>query len=286
MKIWQNCFWSLVVSLQIAQTMGWANYKETLREAGAMDIERPIKIKAQKIEDITTGLIEEESNLITSKVIHFQRHGQGYHNLLGDITRSFGVDIEIDGTDPQNNPFVRPEIRDSPLTHFGRSEAMTRQSEVKSLGMTPEVVIVSPLHRAIQTALITFESCHNEGIPFVAHEGCREQLGLLTCNKALPLSQTKVDFPTVDFGLISHGEDDSLWSPKERERPIPESNRVYNFLTEFLMHRSEEELAVVCHSAWLFSMCNTVVDCAGDETLESWFGTSEIRSLKLSFYKN
>jgi broad specificity phosphatase PhoE len=266
--------------------MGWATYKADLRAAGAMDIQRPIRIKAEKVKESNSLSEEDSQTLITTKIVHFQRHGQGYHNLLGDITREFGKEIKIDNPDPKENPFVRPEIQDSPLTHFGRSEAMTRQSEVKSLKLAPEVVIVSPLHRAIQTALITFESCHKDGIPFVAHEGCREQLGLLTCNKALPLSQTKVDFPTVDFDMISHGEEDSLWSPKERERPVPEANRVYNFLTDFLMHRTEEEIAVVCHSAWLFSMCNAVVDCGGDEGLESWFGTSEIRSLKISFHKD
>ena len=79
--------------------MGWAQYKETLRAAGAMDIERPITIKAQKLEDIHS---EDDPTLITSKVVHFQRHGQGYHNLLGDITREFGNDIEID---PSSNGF-------------------------------------------------------------------------------------------------------------------------------------------------------------------------------------
>lgn len=276
----------LLLCLKVTQTMGWAQYKETLRAAGAMDIKRPIRIRAEKVGEAKSTSEEDTQTLITTKIIHFQRHGQGYHNLFGDITREFGKEIEIDDPDPSKNPFVRPEIRDSPLTHFGRTEAMNRQSEVKSRKLSPQVVIVSPLHRAIQTALITFESCHKDGIPFVAHEGCREQLGLLTCNKALPLSQTKVDFPTVDFDLISHGEEDSLWSPEEREHPVPEANRVYKFLTEFLMHRKEEEIAVVCHSAWLFSMCNAVVDCDGDETLESWFGTSEIRSVKISFHED
>lgn len=271
----------------------WVAYREELRAAGAMDVVRPITIKAEKIPSPFDGPVAVadrkndssniEAGLIATKTIHFQRHGQGYHNLLGDISREFGRDFDIDDPDPSTNPFVRPEIQDSPLTYRGRTEAASRQTQVSLL--KPQVVIVSPLHRAIQTALISFDVHHKNGVPFVAHEGCREQLGLLTCNKALPLSQTKADFPNVDFSLISHGDEDTLWSPNVRELPLDEGKRVYEFLTGYIMHRSEEELAVVGHSAWLFSMSNVVMDCGGDEALESWFGTSEIRSMKVSFYE-
>jgi len=270
-----------------------AAYREALCASGAMDVIRPITIKAEKISlsdhepmattDCKTGSSGDEGVLINTKIIHFQRHGQGYHNLLGDISREFGRKFDINDQNPSINPFVRPEIQDSPLTQIGRTEATSRQADVSLL--KPQVVIVSPLHRAIQTALISFDHHRRNGVQFVAHEGCREQLGLLTCNKAHPISQTKVDFPTVDFSLISQGEEDTLWSPHERERPLDEAKRVYEFLTGFIMLRSEEELAVVGHSLWLLSMSNVVIDCGGDEGLESWFDTSEVRSMKVSFYK-
>lgn len=261
-------------------------YKRTLREKGAMDIPRDIKIKAfNAASSSTTRDLKQdpEMNHIATKIVHFQRHGQGYHNLLGDHTRALGNDFNIDDLDPMTNPFVKPEIRDSPLTHKGRQEAAAARADAARL--TPEVVVVSPLHRAIQTALISFADHYREGVPFVAHEGCREQLGLLTCNRALPLSQTVFEFPQVDFGLCAAGEEDALWQAGAREHPVDEANRAYAFLTEFLMRRPEKEVAVVCHSAWLFSVCNVVVDCGDDDFLESWFGTGEIRSVEMSFYK-
>ena len=275
----------------LAQAPVWADYKKTLREKGAMDIPRDIKIRALNIassamlDNTNTNMVDESDNHITTKVIHFQRHGQGYHNLLGDLTRAMGVDFDIDDKDPAINPFVKPEIQDSPLTHKGRQEAASQRSGAAMLN--PEVIIVSPLHRAVQTALISFADHLNNDVPFVAHEGCREQLGLLTCNKAMPISQTISDFPQIDFSLCTAGEEDSLWNknPLVREDPVDEANRAYEFLTEFLMKRPEKELAVVCHSAWLFSVCNAVIDCGGDDSLESWFGTGEIRSLRMSFHK-
>jgi len=212
-----------------------------------------------------------------------QRHGQGYHNLLGDHTKALGKEFSIDDPNPECNPFVKPEIQDSPLTHKGRQEAAHQRTKASVL--KPELVVVSPLHRAVQTALISFADHYHDGVPFLAHEGCREQLGLLTCNKALPISQTMADFPQIDFGLVTAGEEDSLWKPHRREEPVDEANRAYEFLTEFLMKRQENELAVVCHSAWLFSVCNAVIDCGEDESLESWFGTGEIRSLRVSFHR-
>ncbi len=322
-----------VVKLSQAQEMTkpkvWNDYKKTLIEAGVLDVResRPISIKAVNINinngngndndngnngssaensmrgdndgdnagDKNKGTSTSTSTLITSKIVHFQRHGQGYHNLLGDVVRASGreVHIDIDDCNPERNPFVKPEIQDSPLTFQGRTEATSRRYEASML--SPQLIVVSPLVRAVQTALLTFadhiyakKDKMKIRVPLIAVDGCREQLGLLTCNKALPLSQTKSEFPEVDFSLVTHDEDDHLWNQYEsrRESPIDEANRAYDFLTNFLMEREEEEVAVVCHSAWLFSVCNAVIDCGGDDSLESWFGTGEIRSLKVSYYRN
>ena len=181
---------------------------------------------------------------------------------------------------------------DSPLTELGRRESAARRAEASLL--SPELVIVSPLVRAVQTACLSFadhgppgnngdeENDRGGSVPWVAHEGCREQLGLLTCNKRRPLSETAADFPSINFDLVD-SEDDVLWHPSIRERPLDESDRIYCFLVDFVRNRPEKEIAVVGHSAWLFNMCNAVVDCGGDESLTSWFSTSEIRSMSLSF---
>ncbi len=298
-----------------AQASVWSGYKDKLMEAGVMDLQRqrPIQIKAINIgnsaensmrdDDDDDGTDSNSNNSndeeVITKIIHFQRHGQGYHNLLGDLVRSMGNDIEIDDPNPETNPFVKPEIQDSPLTFQGRTEAASQRYKASML--SPEVIIVSPLQRAIQTAQLSFvdhimsntdkkddddDDDDVDVVPFIAHEGCREQLGFLTCNKALPLSQMKMDYPLVDFSLITHGEDDTLWNQYDtREKPIDEANRAYDFLTEFVMKRKEKEMAIVCHSAWLFSVCNAVVDCGGDDSLESWFATGEIRSMRVSFHK-
>jgi hypothetical protein len=281
-----------------------------LQEAGVMGVQRPFTIVAEAIGTDTDGgggtgdntstasqsvgksiassssssISSDHSLLATTKVIHFQRHGQGYHNLIGEMySELLGRSISIDCPDPSLNPFIREETLDSPLTEKGRLECAARRTEASKL--KPEVVIVSPLHRAIQTSILSFAD-HVDTVKWIAHEGAREQLGWLMCNKRRPLATTKLEFPNVDFSeMLQTGDEDVLWHPLERESPVAETDRIYKFLTEFIMDRPEQELAVVGHSAWLFTMCNAVVDCGDDDVLKSLFQTSEIRSMRLSFYR-
>jgi broad specificity phosphatase PhoE len=260
-----------------------------LQEAGVMGVQRPFTIVAEAISasqssEKTTSTMHDHHMHLATKVIHFQRHGQGYHNLIGEMYGELlGRSINIDCPDPSQNPFIREETLDSPLTEKGRLECAARRTQAAQL--KPQVIIVSPLHRAIQTSMLSFAD-HASTIKWIAHEGAREQLGWLMCNKRRPLASTKLEFPNVDFSEMLFTEDeDVLWHPSERESPAAETDRIYKFLTEFIMDRPEQELAVVGHSAWLFTMCNAVVDCGDDDVLKSLFQTSEIRSMKLSFYR-
>lgn len=269
--------------------------KVWLEAHGAMEgAHGPYKIRAEAVDQ--GHLAEARAHLLTpkknknkksiSKIVHFQRHGQGYHNLIFRILEENGMPVtDIFQQDPTKNPFVMPEIRDAPLTELGRLQCAEQRWNVKKLGLQPQLVIVSPLHRALLTAQLTFADSASQQIPFVAHSGCREELGILTCNWRRPLSETQREFPLIDFSLLEQdeGEEDALFCPTEQEAATHQSQRIYDFLVDYVKVQPQEEIAVVGHSAWLFTMCNAVMDCGGDEELASWFGTSEIRSMKLTW---
>jgi broad specificity phosphatase PhoE len=264
--------------------------RKKLRKCGAMDVKRPFVIKTQLVSPDSSGKwtggdenATSNEEKVHTKIIHFQRHGQGYHNFIGNTWRELGKTVDIDSSDPDKNPFVHPEVLDAPLTALGRQEAIEKRS-VAAL-MNPDLIIVSPLHRAIQTAHFSFAD-HRSRVPWIAHEGCREDLGLLVCNKRRPLSQTKEEFPYIDFSYVVSGEEDTLFKHEEMECLLAQADRVYDFLANFVRTRPEQEIAVVGHSAWLFNMCNAVVECNGDENLMAWFGTSEIRSMRVSFIES
>lgn len=278
-------------AIQLAKELSISQREKLRAEEGVVQ-DWPVQISATRLETTTSTDAEERilrndndeassSNTIT-KIIHFQRHGQGYHNLLGEILRDAGVRTNIDSRNPKINPWIRPEIVDSPLTELGKEQCHDRRPEAALLN--PQLVVVSPLLRAIQTAKITFGNHDRSDIPWVAHEGCREELGVLVCNKRRPLSQIQADYPDLQFhGDIS--EADTLWDPDQRESGTSKSDRIYQFLVDFVAQRPEQELAVVGHSAWLFHMCNAIVDCGEDTDLTSWFLTSEVRSMRVSFTK-
>ena len=267
-----NPFWS-EVAITTANFMT-TSQRQKLQAAGALDIERPVIVRAERI----NGTIS-DSDVKGSKIIHFQRHGEGYHNLLGHLWREMKMPIDMDSKDMVQNPFVRPEIVDAPLTEMGRQQGIEQRRVAAKL--SPQLVVVSPLQRAIQTALLSFADW-KEGVPWMAHEGCREELGLLVCNKRRPLSDIQQDYPHIDFSLVE-SEEDTLFLEDRRETLIENSERIYDFLVGYIRNRPEKEIAVVGHSAWLFTALNAVIDCGDDEALMSWFLTSEIRSMRMTF---
>eukprot|EP01052_Picozoa_sp_SAG31_P034708 SAG31_NODE_4093_length_3598_cov_1.740211_3_plen_137_part_00 len=58
------------------------------------------------------------------------------------------------------------------------------------------------------------------------------------------------------------------------------SQRAYNFLC-WIANRSENDIAVVCHSKFLFAMLVSAIDTA-EPSLRSWFGTGEV--IKISYF--
>ncbi|KAL7542038.1 hypothetical protein ACHAXR_011462 [Thalassiosira sp. AJA248-18] len=264
--------------------------RKKLKDMGALDIKRPVQIVGEPVTDkcgLGDCVIDSDDDAIdtmkaasNTKIIHFQRHGQGYHNLICDMWRELERPIDFDSSDPNLNPVVRPEFLDPPLTALGMQQCSSQRDLCAALN--PELVIVSPMLRCIQTAKLSFRD-HVDKVPWVSHEGCREELGLLMGNKRRSIDDIQADYPEIDFTDIEHNED-VLWDEygDRRETLLEKSERIYEFLTEYVRQRSEKEISIVCHSAYLFTLLNAVMDI-DDEQLRSWFLTSEVRSLQMTF---
>lgn len=262
-------------------------------------------------EDATT-------NCNNTKIVHFQRHAQGIHNQIYlEYTQQTGQPINLSSTDPTSNPLLLPNVIDAKLTPKGVKQSQEQYANSADCLKGVELIVVSPLVRALETSTITFGdhlpnnnannyddsngNTNGRGTKWLAHEGCREELGLLLCNQRQPLSQTTVAFPHVDFSLLQqYGEEDVMWSTHaeqtadsegnpQRETLEEMSHRVYDFLVNFLREREEKEVAVVGHSAWLHAMCNAVLECGegegdGEVVLRTdMFGQAEIRTMELTF---
>ncbi len=276
--------------------------KYTLGGAMGLSLSRPVRIVAKWVTELDELEAEQRHQGVNKKLIHFQRHGQGYHNLLGEMFKQFR-EIEIDSNDPKRNPFVMDETLDAPLTELGREQC--RIAAMDSRKYKPQAVVTSSMQRAVQTAMLTLPDLlpqRNNGdlnVPWIVHEGCREHLGFLKCNQRRALSEIKLDFPTLDYSEMADvTEEDTSFNPNGWESPLEMSNRAYDFLVNFIRPLSQSEIFVVTHSAFLYNMCNTVLQFeptsnSNDQdeaslysNLHPWFKTAEIRTFSLTFYDN
>mmetsp|Transcript_18723 Transcript_18723/g.37310 ORF Transcript_18723/g.37310 Transcript_18723/m.37310 type:complete len:304 (+) Transcript_18723:132-1043(+) len=224
-------------------------------------------------------VVGEEEEFLCAKTVHFMRHGQGFHNLLADRATAAGVVWE-QYSRSDTNPYVAPEILDAPLTHKGRLQASSLRTE--DLDPQPSAIFVSPLCRALQTAVLAFgHLVGREDVPFLSHETIREMTGVHTCDQRRPIREQAAEFPMVDFGLHEDADEDGIFEEDRRESTLEVGMRIYSFL-EWLSGREEEVVGVVSHSGWLMTLFNGVLLTDFDE-LKAWFQTGEIRSVRLVF---
>ena len=165
-----------------------------------------------------------------SKSLYLIRHGYSLHN---ELFQKMGTDA-----------FRIPEVIDSPLTTLGQTQALDlgkRWTEKDNI----ELVLVSPLTRALETAVNVFDS-HT---PIICQEFLREYpIGEDTCNQRSDTNLLIKNFPTVNFSDI-HLKKDTLWS--EKRETIEELEKRIQQMVDYLRNRPESKIAIVCHSSYL-----------------------------------
>lgn len=146
------------------------------------------------------------------------RHGEALHNVVGKI---YGTK-------------VYEQFEDTTLTTNGMRQAM------EAIVPTPDLVLVSPLTRTLQTATLMFP-----GAKIVALE-CLKEYPQHTeiCNRRSPISTISKLFPHVDFSDCQTNLQN--W-PNEPPTPADNINIFHNKLKTF----NEDNIAVVTHSTWL-----------------------------------
>lgn len=168
--------------------------------------------------------------MTTTKSIHLIRHGQSAFNIAFDSLKR-----------------IDPMIFDAPLTPTGLEQAQGLRWEVQSLGV--ELIVTSPLTRAIQTTLNAFGPDHAPIRVECLHRERLEHSGDVGRSPSL----LRTDFPHLAFDHL-----DDPWWHCDRTNPqaiVVESEetllgRVENFRT-WLKARPEKTIAVVGHGTFL-----------------------------------
>ena len=135
---------------------------------------------------------------------------------------------------------------------------VSRQTAVffnKETGLQPDLVVVSPLRRAIQSAIISFPTYTPQlslsNTPWICHPLCMEQANGNKSEFVSSSEELKQTFPGVDFTLFDEMVDGNIDELNEREKvPLFESKvdlmRRTNEFLAWIKKREERVIVAKC----------------------------------------
>lgn len=259
-----------------------ADVDESIRQLGlcAADSRAAISVSAvgrlAADDEVLPG--SNEPGTIVKKV-HLIRHGEGAHNVA---QREWRAQPDWDGVSEPYTMVTDPGMRylDPELTALGVSQA--RDLQRRTAPLAPEVLVLSPMRRALQTGLLAFEQHLDEGrLLAVATDLCHECGGKHTCDRRSAKADLQASFPAVDFSLLTTEEDPYWGDGLSREPLVQLAGRAAKFVA-WLHERPERHIAVSAHSAILLAVMNAGLMVEAPEA-KTWLATGEMRTFMISF---
>lgn len=219
--------------------------------------------------------------------VYFIRHAEGYHNVAEKASTFTPRDKIL----LKENTGM--EFWDAKLTPKGEEQCAQLKASIHGTSvwqfdkpLNLDLVVVSPLTRTLQTAVISLGCPNSPGAPpFIAHELCRERIADFTCDGRRSVKELKRDFPGVDFSLVTDNDDLMFDNRKENDELCQE--RAMEFL-EWLCARPEAHIAVVTHSMFLKNLLRAFADNVSDEDrdeVRAFPNNAEMRSVMLCAHR-
>lgn len=203
------------------------------------------------------------------KVLHLIRHGEAMHNQAFLEAAASGQ--------AKASLAMLPELFDPSLSAVGHAAASDLATRVSLLCPPPELMVVSPLRRTLETSSILLAA--GPTCVAVAHEAARERYGKNIYDRRRSRTEQGASFPQIDFALVISDED-TLWDQHQREDLTSTAERA-SALLDFLSDQAAEVIAVVSHSVLLSAFLNVAVEVDGQE-LGSYMAPAELRSIVVS----
>jgi len=198
------------------------------------------------------------------KIVHFIRHGEARHNVA---SKHAAKDMKT--------VLLEWKFLDSGLTQKGKAQA----SNIKYALLEtphPELVVVSPLTRALQTATEIYHDFPQAN--YLVLEDVREHFGQLPCDKRRSTKVLQEEFPHFDFSTLC--ESDTLWR-EQRESGEELRQRVERALSYILHIRPEKCIAVVTHNGFLKTLLQVLKTVYSYDTQDQLqhFSNAELRTV-------
>lgn len=211
------------------------------------------------------------------KELHFVRHAESTQNQAAS---KFSRD------DPRRKDVcMSDDFFDAPLSEEGHTQCTNfRRSDTAAGLQNVDLVLTSPLTRALQTATETFPVVGSQTTPrFVVVESLRE------FNSSAPhpsdwrrmRCDLEPEFPDVDFAVMSPGMD-MILGPRLVEDPSLCDARLM-WLLVWLKRQPESEVVCVTHGALAKRCFNNIFKPAGYDLEFDGIGNLEVRSVPIAF---
>ncbi len=194
------------------------------------------------------------------------RHGNGYHNIAERYYGNIAWDCHFCALDGDPDDIM--DWADAHLTKEGRRQAgevnafwrnqTSREGQKMSL---PEVCLVSPLDRTLETAQISFEGLGQNGgeLQAIVMEKVREGTGIHTCDRRSSVSHIRGDYPSYNFDLDPKlTEEDQYWDAARREPDSVLDQRLRRFFDDLMrntaLSEGKERISITSHSGAIGAM--------------------------------
>eukprot|EP00658_Telonema_sp_P-2_P056402 TRINITY_DN44859_c0_g1_i1.p1 TRINITY_DN44859_c0_g1~~TRINITY_DN44859_c0_g1_i1.p1 ORF type:complete len:279 (-),score=72.35 TRINITY_DN44859_c0_g1_i1:367-1203(-) len=208
------------------------------------------------------------------KMLYLVRHAEGYHNQAKAQAEREGTHTPPAAVLWENT--TGRKYWDAKLTPEGEKQcddARLKMLVSPAAFSEPELVLVSPLTRTLQTATLLFKAGSRQ---FVASELCREKVDVYVCEGRRNVTELRPEFGHVDFSAVETNQDSWFYDNKEDDAAV--QARAMAFL-ELIRSRKEQTIAVVSHKKFLQNLLKAA--SIHDQPTQRIFANAEVRAYQL-----
>jgi len=241
--------------------------------------------------------------MASNKIVRFLRHGQAAHNVNAEAMRAAGCSY-----DEFLSAMAADDVFDAALTPLGREQAAVagRSPACLRAARTVELVVASPLSRAIDTADLCFPAPTlaaaedalwgaRRAVPRLVKEEAREISGLLLNGKRRTRTELAALYPHWEMGALVEDEDAhwvAVGGSAQLEEDASTARRAHKLLA-WVWDRPERDVVVVAHGGLFHLLANgansNTTDTDTDpspaveacEGVKQRFANCELRSCRL-----
>eukprot|EP00566_Odontella_aurita_P019216 CAMPEP_0113549816 /NCGR_PEP_ID=MMETSP0015_2-20120614/13645_1 /TAXON_ID=2838 /ORGANISM="Odontella" /LENGTH=314 /DNA_ID=CAMNT_0000450571 /DNA_START=379 /DNA_END=1323 /DNA_ORIENTATION=+ /assembly_acc=CAM_ASM_000160 len=252
-----------------------------------LDVVEREKVTARAVEmDLADAATAEQDAESFDKILILVRPGESTYSV-------FEQEWADAGNDPDGAVLSDDYPRDGLLTGKGCGQVLdiARRTAVfcnDETGLVPELVVVSPLKRAVQTALLSFPSlspgCVHD-TPWVCHGSLMERAGL-KADFVSPADELEAIFPGIDYSQYREIINPEVVNSLEGRNIVESKKELLQRTDEFLgwiKAREERVIVVASHSTWFQSFCGFTLRNEPEGHGSEMFGEGEMRALAIKF---